>query len=231
MKRSVIDKSIKDALFLLKQNNVTLPFFGYMTLNDWKKSSIDYSQLRDSMLGWDITDFGSNDFIRTGASLFTARNGNLHNRTGTPYAEKYIILNSEHQQQIPMHYHISKTEDIINRAGGNLMIQVYNSRPDGSLDDKTSVILYMDGVRTVCKPGEIVKVSKGNSVTLTPFVYHRFFAEKNCGDVIIGEVSSINDDNTDNVFLEKADRFSTIIEDAPAEYVLVKEYDRIAGIV
>ena len=30
------------------------------------------------MLGWDVTDFGSKDFEHIGRTLFTLRNGNLH---------------------------------------------------------------------------------------------------------------------------------------------------------
>jgi len=175
------------------------------------------------MLGWDVTDFGSDDFAHVGATLFTVRNGDVkHPGVGTPYAEKYIILKSGEGQEIPMHYHENKTEDIINRAGGQLMIQVYNSTPDKQLDTETPVELWLDGVKHSFKPGEVICVTTGNSVTLTPYVFHRFYAEG--GDVVIGEVSSINDDNTDNVFLAPSERFIGIDEDEAPTHLLCNEY-------
>ena len=69
-----------------------------------------------------------------------------------------------------------------------------------------------------------MKRSEINSATLTPYIYHRFFASGS--DVIIGEVSSINDDNKDNIFLNPAERFSEVIEDERAEHILVTEYDK-----
>ncbi len=36
----------------------------------------------------------------------------------------------------------------------------------------------------------------------------------------------VNDDNIDNRFYEKQDRFSTIDEDEPAEYLLCNEYPK-----
>ncbi len=226
MKRSEINAAVARAKKLLSDHQITLPFFGYMTLDDWKKSGIDFSRLRSTMLGWDVTDFGSDDFERCGATLFTVRNGDVyHPGVGTPYAEKYIIMQNGKGQEIPMHYHEKKTEDIINRAGGDLMIQVYGAKPDRSLDTETDVVLYLDGVKTVMKPGTVIRVTTGNSVSLTPYVYHRFFADRS--DVIVGEVSSLNDDNTDNVFLNPADRFTGIEEDEPIVHILCNEYGLI----
>ena len=64
----------------------------------------------------------------------------------------------------------------------------------------------------------------GQSVTLTPGLYHRFCAKKGCGKVLIGEVSKCNDDNNDNRFLEPIGRFPTIEEDEPAYRLLCNEY-------
>ena len=219
MKRSEINAAIAHAKALLAENNITLPFFGYTTPEEIR--AFDITRIKAVMLGWDVTDFGSDDFRKVGATLFTVRNGDVkHPGIGTPYAEKYIIMAGE--QEIPMHYHMMKTEDIINRAGGDLMIQVYNSKPDRSLDTETPVELWLDGVKRSFTPGEVIRVTTGNSVTLTPYVYHRFFAEG--GDVIVGEVSSINDDNADNVFLKPSERFTGIDEDAAPLHLLCNEY-------
>ena len=44
--------------------------------------------------------------------------------------------------------------------------------------------------------------------------------------VLAGEVSRVNDDHTDNRFLEKAGRFPAIEEDAPPLRLLVGDYDK-----
>jgi D-lyxose ketol-isomerase len=43
--------------------------------------------------------------------------------------------------------------------------------------------------------------------------------------VLIGEVSTVNDDLTDNVFREPIGRFSNIIEDVAPTHLLVSDYD------
>ena len=64
----------------------------------------------------------------------------------------------------------------------------------------------------------------GDSVTLLPGNWHKFWGEG--GDVLIGEVSTVNDDVTDNVFVEKIGRFSDIDEDEPPVHLLVADYDK-----
>ena len=44
------------------------------------------------------------------------------------------------------------------------------------------------------------------------------------GDTIAGEVSAVNDDTTDNVFLAPSARFTGVEEDEPAVHYLVTEY-------
>ena len=223
MKRSQINQAIEKAKSLFRENKIALPFFGYVTRADWKTAVPDDTLIKRVMLGWDVTDFGSGDFSRVGSTLFTLRNGDVSQPgVGSPYCEKLMVMDGC-GQEIPMHYHVHKTEDIINRAGGTLAIQVYNALPDNSLDTENDVILWCDGVRRAFAPGTVIRVSTGNSVTLTPRVYHRFYAEN--GDTIAGEVSAVNDDNTDNVFLAPSARFTGIEEDVPAVHYMVKEYE------
>jgi len=179
------------------------------------------------MLGWDVTDFGSGDFLRTGAVLFTLRNGSLEDiSSGTPFAEKMMIMRHENEQCIPMHCHRQKTEDIINRGGGVLCMQLYASAPDGTPDMNNAFDIRLDGITHRLTPGETIEVEKGCSITLTPGIYHCFRAKKGYGDLVAGEVSSINDDNTDNYFVDNNPRFSDLIEDEPADYLLCNEYER-----
>ena len=97
------------------------------------------------MLGWDITDYGQGDFDKVGFSLITLRNGNLkmRDRYAKTYAEKLIYL--KEGQYSPNHFHWSKMEDIINRCGGTLLIRVYNSLPDESIDRVSDVTVHLDG--------------------------------------------------------------------------------------
>jgi D-lyxose ketol-isomerase len=122
-----------------------------------------------------------------------------------------------------MHHHVLKSEDIICKSGGNLLIQVYNRATDGRLAN-ADVEVSLDGVRHRVKPGHTFRLSPGESITLTPYLYHEFWAEAGKGTAIVGEVSSVNDDDTDNVFLDEVGRFPSIVEDVSATHKLCTEY-------
>lgn len=225
MKRSEINRSIRWAETLCEQHHITLPDFARYAPDKQEMKNPARKNLVDTMLGWDITDFGSGDFQSCGAVLFTVRNGSIYDaNVGTPYCEKYIFMKDGCEQEIPMHYHVQKTEDIINRAGGILCVQVFANGKDGKPDPELPVTLYRDGVRYEARAGEVLEITTGNSVTLTPFVYHRFFTKTGTGDLIIGEVSKINDDNTDNVFANPQERFCAVEEDEVPYRLLVNEY-------
>jgi D-lyxose ketol-isomerase len=225
MKRSEINRAIERALRMLDENGLCLPEFAYWTMEEWQKNAPLLGNLRDVMLGWDVTDFGSGDFVHCGAVLFTIRNGKKGDpKAGTPYAEKLIFQIGETAQEIPFHYHTEKTEDIINRGGGTLALELYCATPGGGLDRKRDVTVRMDGIWRTARPGEIVEVAKGRSITLTPGLLHRFWAKQGCGDLVVGEVSSVNDDTKDNTFLMETPRFAAIEEDEPASRPLCNEY-------
>ena len=225
MKRSEINAAISTAMKRLEEYKITLPMFGYWNEDDWKANEDKIGRIRERMLGWDVSDFGSGDFSKCGAVLFTLRNGDKNDKnTSSPYAEKYILLADKTEQEIPMHYHITKAEDIINRGGGILVVQLYNKGEDGKLDTENDVVFYMDCVKKTVKPGELIYITPGNSLTIEPFVYHRFYPQKDKGYLIAGEVSKVNDDNNDNVFLVEMDRFCAIEEDEKKLVPLVNEY-------
>lgn len=222
MKRSEINALIKDTMIWLEQMNVKLPPFAYWTAKEWENKGHEYDEIRENMLGWDITDYNKGDFENHGLLLFTIRNGNLKNEVfQKPYAEKMLI--SDVNQISPNHFHWYKMEDIINRGGGILCIQLWNSTDGDELDD-TDVTVRIDGRVITVPSGHIVRLAPGESITLTPRLYHKFWAEE--AKVLAWEVSMVNDDNTDNRFYEKQDRFSTIDEDEPAEYLLCNEYPK-----
>lgn len=226
MKRSEINDAVERAIQLLERNKFKLPRFAYWDLETWNENRKETGVIEKVMLGWDITDFGRGRFSETGAVLFTLRNGDSKDkRTGTPYAEKVILLSDG--QGLPTHYHAEKTEDIINRGGGVLAIKLYNSNDDGLADYNSNVTVFMDGVKSAVKPDETLLIYPGNSITITPYMYHRFWAFEGKGDIIVGEVSSVNDDKTDNYFAEEMSRFSGVDEDEPIKYPLCNEYAKV----
>ena len=100
------------------------------------------------------------------------------------------------------------------------MVQVCQTDAAGRLS-ADDVTVSTDGVsRVVAAQGRIV-LSPGESVTLVPRLAHQFHAVD--GPVLGGEVSSVNDDVTDNFFVEAAGRFPAIDEDEAARYLLCGE--------
>jgi hypothetical protein len=222
MKRSEINRIMRSAKKLLARHQFHLPPFAVWTPDEWRAKGPEVREIAGNQLGWDITDFGSGDFLRRGLFLFTVRNGrpaNLHAMQGKTYAEKIMIV--EVEQVTPLHFHWQKTEDIINRGGGKLIVQLYNSTPDDQLA-KTEITVSLDGVSRKVSAGGTVKLSPGESITLPPRLYHAFWGEG--GRVLVGEVSMVNDDRTDNRFFESIGRFPQIIEDEPPLHLLTMDY-------
>lgn len=222
MKRSEVNNYVEEAIIFMDKLNFKLPPWGYWSALDFKKNFTEsYYEIVENALGWDLTDFGSGEFISQGLLLFTIRNGNLKKPTKN-YAEKIMIV--EENQVTPLHHHNHKTEDIINRGGGNLIIELYHSTISNMIDNQ-SFNLHVDGVERLFEPGDKLLLTPGESVCLTPDIFHRFYGQPGKGKVLVGEVSSVNDDNTDNVFYEKIPRFPEIIEDEPIRYLLSKDYN------
>lgn len=223
MKRSEINALIDDAIGLLHDHKIRLPPFAYWSPAEWAAKGPECDEIRACKLGWDITDFGSGEFDNVGLVVFTVRNGH-HQRVPynkKPYAEKILVI--QENQHTPMHHHMLKSEDIICKSGGNLMIRLFNRAPDGKLAD-SDVEVSLDGVRHRVKAGHTFRLQPGDSITLTPYLYHEFWAEEGTGTSIVGEVSSVNDDDTDNAFYAAVGRFPTIEEDVPVKHKLCTEY-------
>lgn len=224
MKRSEINAALKEMEAFIKEYRFTLPPFCHFTPEEWQQKGHDYDEIRDNLLGWDITDYGLGNFHKTGFSLITIRNGNLAKRDTYPktYAEKLLYLREE--QYSPMHFHWSKMEDIINRGGGNVLIRVYNSTPDQDLDETSVVHVHLDGRELVVPAGTQIRLTPGESIAIQPFLYHDFTVETGSGSVLLGEVSQCNDDNADNRFYAPIGRFPTIEEDEKPYRLLCNEY-------
>lgn len=222
MKRSEINRAIDRAISFTRESNFYLPPFAFWSPDEWKKKSIEYDEIRTAMLGWDVTNFGCGDFLKQGFVAFTLRNGCLNSKKyNKPYAEKIII--SDEDQITPYHFHWSKMEDIINRGGGNLMIQLHSSTAEGGFS-ACPVMASVDGRNYEVPSGTVIRVKPGESISLQPKLYHKFWAEKGHGPILLGEVSMLNDDNVDNHFYDNVPRFVKIEEDEEPVYVLCNGY-------
>lgn len=222
MKRSQINEILKSGDAFIRSFGYILPPFAYWTPEQMRTTAD--RMIIDRGKGWDITDYGEGRFDEMGLFLFTVRNGNaadLASGRGMLYAEKIMI--SRKNQLSPMHRHIVKAEDIINRGGGKLVLELFASAEDGSIDRSAEVTVPVDGRMRTFEAGGLLKLDPGESVTLLPGVWHAFWAEGK--DVLIGEVSTVNDDRTDNIFEMPINRFSTIEEDVPPLHLLVSDYD------
>ena len=218
MKRSEINSRIKKAKDFFEQMNFKLPPWAYWEPQNWRGKYSTCYEIVDNMLGWDLTDFGSNDFMKRGLLLFTIRNGNLE-KDNKPYAEKIMVV--EKNQETPMHFHWNKMEDIINRGGDNLIIECYETTENNELSD-SPVILKIDGIEKKFKAGETIRLVPGESICLERGIYHRFYGEND--KVLVGEVSAVNDDRVDNKFYDELGRFPDIEEDEKPLHLLVSDY-------
>jgi D-lyxose ketol-isomerase len=225
MRRSEINSIMRVADTFIRERGFYLPPFAYWSPADWQTKGPEVAEIVENQLGWDITDFGRGDFNKYGLFMFTVRNGHPRNYQtghGKLYCEKILIVDED--QITPYHFHWSKMEDIINRGGGQLMVRVYLSSPTEQLDQTREVVISIDGVQHTIPPGGLVVLEPGESITLEPNCYHEFWAEG--GKVLVGEVSLVNDDFTDNRFLDAPGRFPAIEEDEPPLYLLYTDYPK-----
>ena len=215
MKRSEVNRIIREAEQFFREHSFRLPPFAFWSPEDWEKAGEAADVVRQQGLGWDLTDLGQGDFEKIGLLLFTVRNGDH-------YAEKIMI--SRENQVTPWHFHWTKVEDIINRGGGVLSVELaWASADESALDEDRPVSVLCDGfVRDVPPRGKI-ELQPGESVTLPPLLYHKFYGAPGHGNVLVGEVSLKNDDRTDNRFLEAMGRFPEIEEDEPPYRLLCNE--------
>ena len=105
MKRSEINAALREMESFIAKYRFALPDFCHFTPEDWRQKGHDYDEVRDNMLGWDITDYGLGKFNQVGFYLITIRNGNLalRDQYPKPYAEKLLYL--KEGQYSPMHFH------------------------------------------------------------------------------------------------------------------------------
>ncbi|WP_372838269.1 D-lyxose/D-mannose family sugar isomerase [Phaeovulum sp.] len=223
MKRSRINQIMAEAGELIARHGFVLPPFARWTPEEFIARKDATRRIIDARLGWDITDYGAGRFDEMGLFLFTLRNGrlaDLQRGGGMCYAEKLLI--SRQDQLSPMHRHALKAEDIINRGGATLVVELYGSDDQGGFAEDRGGTVWCDGQRRDFAPGDKLHLAPGESVTLMPGDWHAFWGMG--GDVLIGEVSTVNDDETDNIFRDPIGRFATIEEDVAPTHLLVSDY-------
>lgn len=97
-------------------------------------TGLSLHQLGVPALPWEL----ANQLLEMGAAIVVLKLGERRAYVG---------------QVTPMHFHWSKTEDIINRAGGKPVIQLYNATPEGELAE-SSVSVSVDAAEHTLPPGQ-----------------------------------------------------------------------------
>jgi D-lyxose ketol-isomerase len=227
MKRSFIDARIDAMLAMCGRHGVALPPFALWREQDYRADPEAARRIAQAGLGWNVNEFKLGGYAAEGLSVFTLRMGDwrrLDHGRGRLYAEKALM--AEDGQRTPRHYHIVKTEDVVNRGGARFVVELFKvDRAGAPLKERFHVL---KDVKTLdLAAGDRVALAPGESLTLEPFVAHAFWAEG--GATLAGEVSLVNDDASDNYFLPPPDSPAPIEEDAPKRYVTVRDHARLIG--
>ena len=209
MKRSRVNDIIREADAFIRSFGYIMPPFAYWTPGRDARPRQAIGGILEPRLGWDITDYGQGKFDELGLFLFTVRNGrdeDLRRGGGMLYAEKIMI--SRKDQLSPMHRHNVKAEDIINRGGGKLVLEAVHvrrrrqHRPRRPRSRWRPTASLPPGCRPAgCCGSTRARASRCCPATGTP-------SGARASDVLIGEVSTVNDDLTDNIFAEPIGRFA-----------------------
>ncbi|MBR4996181.1 MAG: D-lyxose/D-mannose family sugar isomerase [Alistipes sp.] len=220
MKRSEINRYINDAKSFFAEHQFHLPVWVDWSPVEWDTKGDECEEIRRNQLGWDVTDFATGKFEEIGLTLVTIRNGNVKYDKKT-YCEKIMFVREN--QVTPTHFHWKKMEDIIHRGGGTFCVRLWKADENEQPTDAPCTV-QIDGITTTIPAGEVLRLQPGQSISFEPYMYHEFWSEN--GHSMIGEVSTVNDDENDNRFLQSPGRYPSIEEDEPAQYLLCNEYTK-----
>jgi D-lyxose ketol-isomerase len=223
MRRSEINDYITEAKEFFASMRFHLPPWAFWSPDEWLANRSSAHRIVEHGLGWDVTDFGGGPYAERGLLLFALRNGEPGDPI-RPYAEKIMIVREN--QETPFHFHWNKTEDIINRGGGRLVVELYGATDDDEFSAEPVTVL-VDAIERTVEPGGTIILEPGESITLVPRLYHRFYGEPGRGLVLTGEVSKVNDDENDNRFMKPLGRYPEIVEDEEPIHLLVSDYERL----
>jgi D-lyxose ketol-isomerase len=227
MLRSFIDRRIDAMMELCERCAFKLPPFALWDGAKFHADGEASRRIAERGLGWNIVEFTPGGFAREGLGLFTLRMGDwraLSKGVGRLYSEKALM--AEDGQRTPHHYHVVKTEDIVNRGGARFVVELFKvDRAGKRLAERVRAL--KDATMIEVAAGGRVRLEPGESLVLEPYVAHAFWAEG--GATLAGEVSLVNYDATDNYFLPPPAPAAPIEEDAPMRHVTVRDYERLLG--
>ncbi len=222
MKRSFIDARIESMLVLCERHGVKLPPFALWSQERYRADPDAARRIAESGVGWNIVEFKPGAFTSEGLSLFTLRMGDwrqLATGRGRLYGEK--VLMAEEGQRTPHHYHVVKTEDVLNRGGARFVVELFKvDRAGTPLKERFHAL--KDATMLDLGAGDRVPLEPGESLTLDPFVAHAFWAEG--GTTLAGEISLANDDSSDNHFLPPLAPQAPIEEDREKRFVTTRDH-------
>lgn len=225
MKRSELEVIIDSSLAMMDRQGFRLPPYARWTPAQWREAGQGTKALRSAGLGWNIVEFEQGAFFKSGIAVFTLRMGDHHDLSkgaGRLYAEKAFVLFEG--QSVPHHYHRVKTEDLINRGGGILGVNLVKVDGDGEPLDE-AITLERNGIDVTVPARATLQLEPGESVVLVPGVAHAFIG---VSEVVCGEISLANDDATDNYFLQPLPAASPVTEDIPARHLVLADYGSLA---
>jgi D-lyxose ketol-isomerase len=124
-------------------------------------------------------------------------------------------------QVTPFHTHKVKAEDIIVRGRAPLDVRLRVGEPSAGLDVQAAVKVWMDGIEREVPAAGVVQINTGSSITWDPGHAHSSCAAG--GDCLVGELSTVDDDETDNHFLDTVSRFPGVEEDEPPCRLIVPD--------
>jgi D-lyxose ketol-isomerase len=223
MKRSEINTILREGIEFFRGHGFHLPHFAYWSPNEWLKQDAKASEIVARQLGWELTDFGMNDFKRHGLLGFTLRRGaaeGLETCTGKLYAEKIMLVGVD--QVVPLQMHHRKTLDLIHRGGqGSLLVQLFTATETGTLAREV-VKVNVDGLSCAVPAGGMLTLKAGESITVRPGTFYRIWAAEE--PVMTGEISNAHD-LADVQYYEALDMRGMAVEsDEPPLYLLTSDY-------
>jgi D-lyxose ketol-isomerase len=222
LKRSEVNAILREASSFFNSFGSFLPPQSKWSVDEWLVRKDSMTPTIKGAVGWDIFK-PQPDFAAHGLTLYTLTNGYPGNYQ--VYAEK--LLMSTPGQVCPMHYHALKQEDIICAGGADMHMELYWAADEKHLSDEP-IEAVISGKITTVKPGELMVFKPGERITLEPRMFHKFWGDPDAKvPSFIREVSMVNDDSTDNYFLEELGRFAEVIEDEPVLWPLASDYKKL----
>ena len=224
MKRSFIDARIDAMLELCERHGVALPPFALWGEADYRANPDAARLIAERGLGWNVVEFKPGLFAREGLTLFTLRMGDwreLGAGRGRLYAEKAMM--AEDGQRTPHHYHVVKTEDIVNRGGARFVVELFKVDAQGApLKERFRALKDVERARSRARRAGAAGARRKPDARAVrrPRVLGRGRRGARRRSVARQRRP------TDNYFLPPLEPFPPIEEDAPARYVTVRDHGR-----